>query len=176
MRWIFTSLILLCFASPTMGATKQTNWLRVKYDCGDDVCIVRENYGGTPLLHRWAAERVLEKGTQVRIEGICYSACVIFASMARTNVCITGDAKMGIHLGIRQVYYNEKHEKVDITSIPNFEWGRPPPKGFYARDEYFTPKYGDDIIAWADQHGKMTGDEMYVMTHEEALQFWRPCP
>jgi hypothetical protein len=160
-----------------MGAVKVNNWLKSEYDCGDDVCIVRENRGGIPIMHRWAAERVLEKGTKVRIEGICNSACVIFASIARANVCITPDAKIGIHMGMRRAYFNTNNEEVDITKLPGFEYFLPPPKGIEARYLDYVPKYGDDINVWAIKNNKLPpSTEIYVMTYEEALQFWNPCP
>ncbi len=177
MRFLFAVLMLFALGSHSMGATKVTNWLMAKLGCGDEVCVVSDNRGGIPIMYRWAAERVLEKGTKVRIEGVCYSACVIFASIAKENVCITHEARMGIHMGRRRAYFNARNEEVDITTIPGIEYFMPPPKGIEARLVDYTPLYGDDINEWALKNNKMPRSmEMYVMTHEEALQFWRLCP
>ena len=44
-----------------------------------------------------AAREVLKNGWRIRIDVPCASACVVFADLARPNVCITSRAVFGFH-------------------------------------------------------------------------------
>jgi hypothetical protein len=163
----------------SIGATEiiQTdNILQTLFKCTGRTCVIRENLGGIPFLYALAAHKVRKDGIRVRVDGRCSSACVIFASVARKNVCITKNARMGIHQGRASDLYDPKGVKVDMEMEGYAGLYFNPPPGYEVREHYFIPQYGTDINEWALREGKMPATvETYVMTHEEALRFWRPC-
>jgi hypothetical protein len=60
-------------------------------------CTITQSEGGVVSHFYAAANYVRGTGMQVKIDGLCDSACVLFADLARPNVCVTEDAVMRVH-------------------------------------------------------------------------------
>src|SRR4051794_38381434 len=65
--------------------------------CGRSACILTNNPGGEVQVFMRAAQEVLAEGKHLRIAGLCASACVLMADMARDNTCMTADAQFAVH-------------------------------------------------------------------------------
>ncbi|WP_353646952.1 hypothetical protein [Mesorhizobium sp. WSM2240] len=56
-------------------------------------------FDGGGLVHEYqtAAAQAVEHNVQITIDGSCYSACTLFADMARDQVCVTPRTRFYIH-------------------------------------------------------------------------------
>ena len=127
---------------------------------GDVTTITSGNkaaFGGFVPAFRAAAQYVLLTGKQIRIDGLCGSACATFADEARPNVCITQNAVFGFH-----------KEKCSL-----YAWTREPPA-----DEltvYTDPRFSTDIAMWVNKHGGYPVERVLLMNYDEAAAFWPQC-
>jgi hypothetical protein len=126
------------------------------------VCTISNNPGGDVGLFKQAAQEVLGEGKQLRIDGVCASACVVLADLARLNTCITADAQLEVH----QAYVI----KVVGKTIVN---GAVVPVGNLVRRE--DPPQSPDIDQWVRSHGGYPAEGMNVIPAAAAAQFWRMC-
>src|SRR3989344_2784524 len=144
------------------------------FGCKGKTCVIRENNGGNPKHFIAAAEDALLRGVKTRVDGPCFSGCVIFASYARKKVCITAKARIGLHRGRSGTLYEPLGKVVPPDPKNAKIFDRPPP-GYRIEMTRFTPDYGDDIVRWAAiENNKMPFDGLYIMTQQEALHFWKP--
>lgn len=174
----FTNLMLalfaLCLAS-TQSSANGTDMLLATTGCKKNPCVIKENLGGHPRMYEAAARELLRKGWRLIVDGRCYSGCVILASFARKNVCLTERARMALHRGTLRNVYEPFGKMVDTGNIHSVKLYFSPPLGYRAEMTFFTPDYGDDINAWAFRENKMPWEGVYVMTPQEALHFFKPC-
>ena len=137
-------------------------------DCGltGNACVIRKNHGGNTPLYEMAAEAVKRLGIRVTIRGECYSACALFADLARPNVCIEETTVFGYHLG---------------TEGPSRSFLLPSWMGGYtitlAITRRFEPEHSSDIYDWVTRPSwkGFPGDSMLLMSSLEAEQFWPRC-
>ena len=64
--------------------------------CGEP-CVVAGNDGGKLIDYVTLAASVLEEGRTVVIAGRCYSACALFADLARPQTCVLPTAEFLFH-------------------------------------------------------------------------------
>ncbi len=171
-------LIVLC-AVITTSLIRQTNaapdWFVQLFQCSHGtVCTINFSPGGVPYYFELAAISARTHNTQVRINGKCASACVIFAIRAKQNVCLTENAQMGLHYGRRTAVYEPFGKEVDVTTSTGAALYRNPPPGYRVERTYFLPDYGE-ITQWALDENKVPYVGMYWLTRDEALRFWKPC-
>ena len=153
MRYVLAMLAAFALISSAEARTPMS-MMEIIFKCSGLQCTIENNPGGSPVVFEAAAYETLRRNVKVRITGECASACVIFASKARRNVCVTETAKMMLHRGTARRAY---------VYAANIE------------ATYFTPDYGSDITEWALSEGKMPYDTFYTMTRAEMLRFWKPC-
>lgn len=146
-----------------------------EFGCRSSLCVINENYGGSPRIFGLAAKEALREHVKIRINGTCGSACVIFASQARRNVCLTENARMEIHRGEVVAIYDLSGKAISFSTPAGLAIRMDPPPGYRTEITRFTPDYGDDVNAWAFRENKMPYDGAYTMTRAEALRFWKPC-
>lgn len=156
MRYLYAFLFVLV-STVSVDARTEISMMEIVFSCSRPRCTIEKNPGGNPALFEIAAAEAIRKKVKVKITGMCASACVIFASKARKNVCVADGAKMMLHRGTRTDFYS-------TAGI-----------GSRAESTYFTPDYGDDITAWALDEGKLPYDSLYTMTRPEMLRFWKAC-
>jgi hypothetical protein len=182
-RWVALATIAAAWAAcggvpPAQGKDGMLKFL-FKYE-GTGKCVIRENHGGIEVMHTWAAEEALEKGIHCVIDGECSSACVVFASKARANVCLTKRAQIGIHYGYTHRVFDPSGEelKPGTARWKNVYFAEVLPPGYHKEIVYYVPDYGKDITAWALAENKMPKDEadMYFLSDHEADKYWTRCP
>lgn len=153
------------------------DWVEHELGCTGEICVIRYNQGGITDAYIWAAQQALARGIHVIVDGLCESSCVIFASQVRTDACITKNARIGIHMGFTKQVFDPSGKRVWPDTEESRRIFAVPPKGYTSKGFFRYIEYGDDINDWAKANNKMPPpDDMYFMTHEEALMFWRPCP
>jgi len=167
---------LFAVALLTSCASANANYTEVILHCASTTtCTITKNLGGVPYLFKKTAEEVLGNNTKVVIDGPCYSACVIFASYARKNACLTVRARMLIHLGSQQHDYDIWGREIKPYGgiMPQLD----PPFVYAVKFTYFMPNYGADIDTWALKYHKISSDPnmFYSLTKDELGMFWRPC-
>lgn len=176
---MFTRLCLAMLALLSVAATQvraeEESMMKFLFKCADRECVIRGNSGGNPFLFADAAKETLRKGMRIKVDGHCYSGCVLFASWARKNVCVTERARMGLHYGSTTTLYERFGKQIDPTTELGLHTLRTTPLGYREETLYFVPNYGDDINEWALENHKMPYEGLYVMTRPEALKFWKPC-
>jgi len=77
----------------TMGLKFASGFLA---SCGNP-CVIRENPGGVVKDFEWLASLVNVRGQIIVIDGICASACALFADQARRYIRITDRAEFLFH-------------------------------------------------------------------------------
>lgn len=121
----------------------------------NDPCIVQGNPGGNALFFSISATAVLNQQKVATIDGPCYSACALFADLARERVCITKRAEFGFHT-IRLSLWSK-----DLPTIPI----------------PFRPfNHSRDIGTWVENNGGFPLLDLTIMSYKEARQFWPTCP
>jgi|GEM_PF-1699995 len=182
--WLPLSLVLILSTAIAEGKHGKLpppkDWMRDVFGCTASPCVIYVSKGGIIGRFENAAEQALKEHTQVRIKGECSSSCAMFASKVRENVCLVrGKAWMGVHMGFTKHVYGPDGKEI----FPNLTTGKKvaifenPPKGYTQTGEYVYLDYGDDINGWAAFNYKMPATpEVYPLTWDEAMQFWKPCP
>lgn len=123
------------------------------FRCGDP-CVIRYNAGGNVASFLGAAKAVQHGAReQVVIDGDCYSACVVFADIARKYVCVTPRAIFGFHKATLNLEYSN---------------------GAVTRMSMDTP-HSSDITRWVYSRGGFPRQGYLYMNSHEATRFWRPC-
>src|SRR6185503_16859764 len=181
MRKLWVVIFLAAFCSSCSSALAEnpqsTDWMALVFGCTSNTCVIKGNGGGLIWRFEQAVQQAREKKISVRIDGPCYSSCVLFASRIRRYVCVTRNARMGIHMGRRFQLFDPSGQKLDPALESNAAAFANPPPGYRIEElDYFEMNYGKDINAWAKLNDKMPAtSEVYVLTVSEALRFWRPC-
>lgn len=120
--------------------------------CGSP-CIIETSPGGVIDLFAAEGRQLVADHTPVIVDGICASACTILVDIARENVCITRNAVLAYHKGMRP----------SDDGPPAFE-----------DVKYQTP----GLEAYIDAHGGLPDPDsghMLMLNFHEASQFYRPC-
>ena len=126
--------------------------------CGEP-CVIRFNPGGEVRTFQAAALAVRSGSKRlVVIDGPCISACVIFADLARTRVCITDRARFGFHKSQRMAV-----QRLRNGTIRRVDLGR------------YDPPHSSDITYWVRRNGGFPVEGLRVMSAKQATQFWRRC-
>ena len=170
------ALTILAALMTVAAPARATTAMEVVFGCtSTKECVITMNEGGVLLLFHDAADEVRKYGTRVIVDGPCISACVLFASIARENVCVTRNAKMLIHLvAVKHVFDQSGKEITPLDDIRAFFL---PPPEYRVEYEYETPDYGRDINEWAARENKipLNPKKLYTLTQQEMLMFWHPC-
>lgn len=173
MRILLAALAFLLLAIPARAENLLTKKL---FDCDSTTeCTIDYNEGGASAYFWAAAMQAKQTGTRIRVNGPCASACVIFASFARPNVCVTKNARMKIHLGSIIRYLDDEGHEYAPEEVPtDNELAQ---MGLHKEVEVKIPSYGEDIVEWATREKKISKDPkvFYTMTHKEMLFFWPAC-
>lgn len=120
--------------------------------------------GGNTEMFKLAAKEVVNNNRQVRIDGECIGGCAIFATIAKTNVCITGKAKIKFdQMSFFPIYNEDNNDRPYVIS---------PMAMHIAMLQENMPL---DIVKWIDQHGAFYASRFVSMSNSEALKFWKPC-
>ncbi len=123
--------------------------------CYDNPCVVTNNPGGDVAVFKAAAREIKRTGRRVVIDGPCSSACAILADMARSNVCVTSNAKFGFHQGY---IVGQK-----AGGGPVYLLGR------------FKPKHSRDVARWVANNGGYPKKGYRVMSNRSASRIWKRC-
>lgn len=123
--------------------------------CSGDPCVVKNSPGGELTSFQAAARQAKASGRRVVIDGPCYSACAIFADMARSRVCVTPRARFGFHQG----YVVGQR----LGSSSYYLMGR------------FKPTHSRDIARWVSKNGGYPKKGFRVMGVSSAGKIWRKC-
>jgi hypothetical protein len=114
-------------------------------------CVISNNYGGEISEFLRAADEVHKEHLQCVIEGVCESACVIFADKARPNVCIDRDANFDFHL-----VADWKMEYVGNKPIKKVVRYR------------FPTEQSDDIKKWLSMQAPLQVDRFVILDSSRA--------
>ncbi len=169
-------VFLFAVALLTSCASAKATYTEVILRCtSTTMCTITKNLGGVPYLFKKTAEEVLGNNTKVVIDGPCYSACVIFASYARKNVCLTKHAKMLIHYGNQRHVYDAQGQELGPYDDLMLQFAMP--SALTVKYTYFMPDYGADINEWALKYQKVPSDpkKFYSLKKRELRKFWRRC-
>jgi hypothetical protein len=113
------------------------------------------------LFQRAAAEVVHERKRLV-IDGLCASACVILADLARTNTCITANAKLAVH----------KASVIRVVGATQVGDREVPVGRLIAHND---PPQSPDIDRWVYAHGGYPTKGLMVIPVKDAKRFWAMC-
>ncbi len=129
--------------------------------CGRTTCVIKNNPGGDVDLFQQAAHEVVWERKRLVIDGLCASACVILADMARRNTCITSRARIAVHKAsiVQMVRTTVANRKVTVGKVVGRE----------------DPPQSNDINRWVKAHGGYPTEGMRVIPVKDAQQFWPMC-
>lgn len=116
-------------------------------------CIIEFSPGGVMDLFAAEGRQLAADHTPVIVDGPCLSACTILVDLARANVCVTRNAVLGYHQGM----------KPGDDGSPTFE-----------QIDYKTP----GLNAYIKAHGGLPQPDsghMLMLNFAEASAFYRPC-
>jgi hypothetical protein len=130
--------------------------------CGRTACTITNNPGGDIDVFTRAAQEVVSEGKHLRIDGLCASACVLLADLARANTCITPAAEMAVH----------KAYVVQVVGHTTVNGAAVPVGNLIARQD---PPQSADIDAWIRRHGGYPTEGVNVMPLKAAALFWTMC-
>jgi hypothetical protein len=154
-----TSCVLVVTVLAVIGVSWEEGFfdgddpIGVTFGCGEPCTITFSRGGVAERFDRTADAALRGERKQIRIDGLCASACASFADKARDRVCITERARFGFHKGIEMSF--------------NFR------SGFeYARED---PPLSESVVKWIHQHGGFPSDGLLIMDAREASRFWRLC-
>ncbi|MBP9711399.1 MAG: hypothetical protein KBD50_04060 [Candidatus Pacebacteria bacterium] len=131
-------------------------------------CYVRYNIGGEPEKFVEAAEYAKKNGLYTRISGKCYSGCILFADLARPNVCIEADAEFFFH-----AWWWRQEITTSTTNNRPYPWNGKV-RGADAT-VYYDPVQSPDIMKWLNDNGPAPIYGWLPMSYLEGLQFWPKC-
>ncbi len=155
-KWFIVLCAALALAFP---ASASAGVLKNLFGCTGHSCTIAGNMGGDVDTFTEAAHEALRKGVSVQIDGACYSACALFADLARPNVCVTRHAEFGFHQ--ETVIYSYRGEAF-ITFEP----------GTYGDSD---PPHSPDILAWVYAKGGFPAQGLLMMRSAQAARFWPRC-
>lgn len=143
---------------PREAPTLQVKWnpmLEVFPEClGVDVCLLRGSPGGIVSSFYAAAEYAKERGTRFVLEGICGSACVLFADMVRDRLCVLPTAEMWVH---------------KIRAVGMDEGPSAPPK------MYLKFQFSPELEKLVDEKGGQPANPPLRLKGKDLLRVWRAC-
>ena len=131
--------------------------------CSRTTCVVHDNPGGEISVFQSAARELVAEGKHLVIDGRCASACVVLADMARSNTCITQNARIEVH----------QAEIVEFTGQMTMVAGQPVPVAHLVRRE--DPPQSPDINRWVKAHGGYPTSGLMEIPVSAAKQFWSMC-
>jgi|GEM_PF-2245039 hypothetical protein len=132
--------------------------LGLLFGCTGTPCIVKEkNVGGGLMEFALAAKAAKYMNTRIVIDADCWSACALFADMARAQVCLGPHARLGFHKWVLMKW----------TSDGVYYWSEP----VSSRD----PTESDDVLTLVRANGGFPEKGVNVLPLAAALTIWRPC-
>lgn len=161
---MFLAVVLAAFlASEDVKAERmridyRAHFIEAFPGAGGDPYRITYSLGGDLYQFLMAAEAV-KHGVKKKIiiDGFCASACVVFADVVRSKVCITPQARFGIHRGTKT-------------------YRRPGLLGAYHIESlYFYVEHSPGITAWIEQKGGQPYEGLLMMEAHEARKFWKAC-
>jgi hypothetical protein len=103
--------------------------------------------GGLLFFYQQKWEKVALKHPNVRITGLCVSACtVLLGYVPRKNICVTDKGVLGFHLATMEFATKQLLEA-----------------------------YPDDIKTWIDKHGGLTHQVLWLQA-PEIFHYFQKCP
>jgi hypothetical protein len=126
--------------------------------CGEP-CVIRSCPGGNVKLFTAAADAVRYGNVRrsIVVDGPWASACVLFADIVRSRVCITPRARFGFHKGTtHQLYFTPDY----IIAVEK---------------NRFDPVHSPDIEAWVRARKGYPARGLLVMPFRDAQRFWPVC-
>jgi hypothetical protein len=108
---------------------------------------ISDDRGGFLFLYQAKWEKLALQHPNVRIKGVCLSACtVLLGYVPRKNICVTDKGVFGFHLATMEFATKQ-----------------------------LLQAYPDDIKAWIDKHGGLTYQVMWMQA-PETYHFFQKCP
>jgi hypothetical protein len=108
---------------------------------------ISDDRGGFLFLYQAKWEKLALQHPNVRIKGVCLSACtVLLGYVPRKNICVTDKGVFGFHLATMEFATKQ-----------------------------LLQAYPDDIKAWIDKHGGLTYQVMWMQA-PETFHFFQKCP
>ncbi|MFA5997764.1 MAG: hypothetical protein WC791_04785 [Candidatus Paceibacterota bacterium] len=121
--------------------------------------------GGNLKMFEGAAREVKKAGRQIKIDGECLGECALFADYARTNVCITPNAKFEYRMAILVPGLEDDEDDYRPISITSYDMHK---NMLYA-------KLSPGIIRWIEGRAGFPFARVHRMDYQEATKFWKPC-
>lgn len=112
---------------------------------------VKNDLGGVIVEYHRAVEAVRASGEKIRFDGMCASACTLYLSLPKSQLCVTPRAKFGFHAAI------SPDEKV---------------RKFFTRSMFEA--YPAWVRAWVKANGGLTTRNI-VMPHAVAIRHIPSC-
>lgn len=171
------ALLALLVTLVSISTARAADLMRDLFGCrSNDVCVIRFSDGGDVHSFEQAVREARILGTRIIIDGQCRSACVIFASEVRDQVCLTPHARMMVHRGYRWRVYGP--DMVEIPYPDNLPIIKYRPFGYLVIGATYEPHYGHDINGWARANNALHPNPLIYTTIPwgQALQFWKACP
>jgi hypothetical protein len=107
---------------------------------------ISDDHGGFVFLYQQKWEKLAAQKANVRIAGICASACTLLTGyIPRKDICVTPNAVLGFHAGTLPF----------VTDI-------------------LLKVYPEDIRKWIDEHGGLTW-QLIWMQRPEIYKFFHKC-
>jgi len=93
--------IALAVAPPVVDSNPNALKRQAEADAGPPIMIghsADDRDGGDIEIFAAKYEKIKKSGRKVMIDGLCFSACTIVASLPKDQVCVTPRASLGVHL------------------------------------------------------------------------------
>lgn len=118
---------------------------------GSKVHTVRNDHGGILIEYVLKAKRFQQQQRTIRFQGRCDSACTMFLTMPKSQLCVTPGAAFGFHLP-----YGSSSRANRLAA------------------SYMLKSYPAWVRAWLREKGGLTG-QIRVMRYEYARQHLPEC-
>lgn len=112
--------------------------------------VIDDDDGGYIADHLKFYARIRDSGIQVRVRGVCVSACTLVLTLPYEQTCIEPTASLGFHAASAYGRVNLDFTRVMIT-------------------RYYPQAVQDFIAAWVTKNGVLT-DKVFYMSAEEAVR------
>jgi hypothetical protein len=129
--------------------------------CAGVTCTITNNPGGDIDLFARAAKEVVREGRHLRIAGMCASACVLLADLARANTCVTPSAQLAVH----------KTYVINVTGEAIANGQEIPVGDLLARQD---PPQSPDVDRWIRANGGYPSEGVNILPLKSA-RFWATC-
>jgi hypothetical protein len=141
----FGAAFCLLAGFPAQAQNADERALRAAFGRCGEPCVIKSSPGGEVKTFQ--------------ADGPCFSACAIFADLARSKVCVTSRARFGFH-------------KATLMAVLSSEDGSGKRLEYLGRQD---PPHSSDIAGWVQSKGGFPRKGFRTMSAAQAGQFFKRC-